>query len=126
MTKMTTKITMKEKKILGTEQAWDSRALGCDVKYARRAKPDCALAIDDSLGLQMISIRLNQELIAAFKVIGEHHGVGYQPLMRDALQRFATAELKSIVSSGLASQKKKSITPTKTIGGNSKLIKKAA
>jgi len=116
----------KEKKILGTEQAWDSRTLGCDIKYAKRAKSELALNIDESLGLQMISIRLNQELIAAFKVIGKHHGVGYQPLMRDALQRFATAELKSIVSSGLASQKKKSIAQTKSVGGSSRLIKKAA
>lgn len=117
---------MKEKKILGNEQAWETRALGCDVKYAKRTKPESALAIDESLGLQMISIRLNKELIAAFKVIGEHHGVGYQPLMRDALQRFATAELKSIVSAGLASQKKTSNAQTKAAGGSSKPIKKAA
>lgn len=116
----------KEKKILGTEQAWDSRALGCDLKSAKRTRPELALAIDESLGLQMISIRLNKELIAAFKVIGEHHGVGYQPLMRDALQRFATAELKSIVSATLASQKKKSTAQAKTAGEGSKPVKKAA
>jgi uncharacterized protein (DUF4415 family) len=116
----------KEKKMLGTEQAWDSRILGCDIKYAKPTKPESALAIDESLGLQMISIRLNKELIAAFKVIGEHHGVGYQPLMRDALQRFATAELKSIVTAGLASQKKKSTAQVKTPEGSSKPIKKVA
>ena len=116
----------KKKKILGTEQAWDSRTLGCDIKYAKPTKPEHALAIDESLGLQMISIRLNKELIAAFKVIGEHHGVGYQPLMRDALQRFATAELKSIVTASLALKKKKSISQVKTASASSKLIKKAA
>ena len=116
----------KVKKILGTEQAWDSRDLGCDIKFAKRTQPELALEIDDSLGLQMISIRLNKELIAAFKVIGEHHGLGYQPLMRDALQRFATAELKSIVSARAASQKKKSLPLTKTDGGSSKPIKKTA
>ena len=116
----------KVKNILGTEQAWDSRDLGCDIKFAKHTQPELALEIDDSLGLQMISIRLNKELIAAFKVIGEHHGLGYQPLMRDALQRFATAELKSIVSARAASQKKKSLPLTKTAGGSSKPIKKAA
>jgi hypothetical protein len=122
-----TKMTMtKEKKILGTEQAWDSRTLGCDIKYVKRTKPALALDIDESLGLQMISIRLNKELIAAFKVIGEHHGVGYQPLMRDALQRFATAELKSIVSASFASQKKKSAAPVKNVARSSKPVKKAA
>ena len=120
------KMMIKEKKIFGSEQAWDSRALGCDIKHVKRTKPELALDIDESLGLQMISIRLNKELIAAFKVIGEHHGVGYQPLMRDALQRFATAELKSIVSAGLVSQKKKSTSAVKTAGGSSKSIKKAA
>lgn len=123
---MTQLMMTKKKKILGTEQAWDSRTLGCDIKYAKPTKPELALAIDESLGLQMISIRLNKELIAAFKVIGEHHGVGYQPLMRDALQRFATAELKSIVTASLALKKKKSISQVKTASASSKLIKKAA
>ncbi len=48
--------------------------------------------------MQMISIRLHKELIEDFKKIAEFRGIGYQPLMRDALQRFAAAEYKLIAT----------------------------
>lgn len=53
--------------------------------------------IDQALGLQMISIRLEKGTIDAFKLIASRNkGIGYQTLMRQALKRFATAELKHI------------------------------
>lgn len=42
---------------------------------------------DTAQELQAISIRLPKRLIEAYKMVAAHHGVGYQPLMRDALQR---------------------------------------
>ena len=53
--------------------------------------------IDDALGLQMVSIRLQKKLIKKLKLIADHHGVGYQPLIRDLLNRFAESELKRIL-----------------------------
>ena len=50
--------------------------------------PEEEAAIEDALGLQLISIRLQKSLIANLKVIAEFHQVGYQPLIRYLLNRF--------------------------------------
>ena len=93
-------------KIKGTEAAWESRKLGNDRKHVKVVSGDIARQIDEAAGLQMISIRLDKTLIEAFKTLGEFHGVGYQPLMRDALRRFAECEMKSIVTGVIKSQRK--------------------
>lgn len=93
-------------KILGTDEAWESEELGADEKYVKAANKEAACQIDDALGLQMISIRLEKGLIESFKMLGAFHGIGYQPLMRDALKRFADAEMKAIVSGMVDSQLK--------------------
>lgn len=93
-------------KIPGTPEAWESGALGEDEKHAHVADQATTNQIDEALGLQMISIRLDKTLIDSFKLLGQFHGVGYQPLMRDALKRFADCEMKSIVSGLVESQKK--------------------
>ena len=92
--------------IFGTDEAWESGKLGADEKSARPVDPEIEKGIDESLGLQMISIRLDKGLIESFKMIGEFHGIGYQPLMRDALRKFAEGEMKSIVLGVVESQRK--------------------
>lgn len=52
--------------------------------------------MDDALGLQMISIRLQKELIEQLKFIAEHHGIGYQPMMRGILLRWARTEMFNV------------------------------
>jgi hypothetical protein len=89
---------MKKSKIAGTAEAWDSGALGRDAAHAVRAPDGLVEQVDDALGLQMISIRLPKELIEEFKMVASFHNVGYQPLMRDALKRFASAEIKKIAA----------------------------
>ena len=42
--------------------------------------------------MQPISIRLPTSLMETFKLLGQEHGLGYQPLMRRVLARFAEAE----------------------------------
>ncbi len=95
-----------KEKILGTDEAWESEKLGADKKHVRRAGEELSCQIDNALGLQMISIRLDKGLIESFKTLAAFHGVGYQPLMRDALKRFAESEMKAIVSGIVESQKK--------------------
>lgn len=98
---------MSDKKLIpGTEEAWESRELGASEAHAMRAPQELESKVEESLGMQMISIRLDKSLIESFKVIAEYHGVGYQPLMRDALKRFADGEMKSIVSGFVESQRK--------------------
>lgn len=87
---------MKKEKIIGTAEVWESGELGQDVEHAVVAPVALAQQIDDVLGLQMISIRLPKELIDDFRMIAQVNKIGYQPLMRDALKRFAEAELKKM------------------------------
>ena len=54
---------------------------------AHPAHSSMADASDTGQELQAISIRLPKRLIEAYKLVAVHHGVGYQPLMRDTLQR---------------------------------------
>lgn len=85
------------KKIAGTDEAWDTRQLGADATFAEVAGAEHAAALDEALGMQSISIRLPKQLIEAYKLIATHHGLGYQPLMRDILQRFVPEGLKEVV-----------------------------
>ncbi len=117
----------KKTKIPNTDAAWESGALGETEKFVRVAPPQLKALIDDALGMQMISIRLEKELIDSFKTLGEFHGVGYQPLMRDALKRFAAAQMKEIVSDIVQAQK---IAPSQPkpapVKSSSAKMKKAA
>lgn len=81
-----------------TAEAWESGQLGEDSKFVRRVTQERHKEVDDILGLQSISIRLPKDLIEQFKLIAKIHGLGYQPLMRDALKRFAESETKIILS----------------------------
>jgi hypothetical protein len=92
-------------KIVGTVEAWEEDELGNDAKFVKVASKEITEQIDEALCLQSISIRLEKKLIDSFKILGDFHGVGYQPLMRDALNRFANAELKSIVEGFVESQR---------------------
>lgn len=84
-------------KIQGTDEAWDSLALGADPNYAALAENVDNTALDVALELQPISIRLQKSLIEDFKLIAQLNGVGYQPLMRQVLMRFADGEKKRIL-----------------------------
>ncbi len=90
-----------------SDDAWELGDLGASREHTKKATKELATQVDDVLGLQMISIRLDKSLIDSFKLLADFHGVGYQPLMRDALKRFAEAEMKAIVSGVVESQKKK-------------------
>ncbi len=91
-------------KITGTVEAWESRTLGADAEFARRAPADLDAKIDASLNLHAISIRLPKDVIETYKLLAKMHGIGYQPLMRDAICRFAEAELKQVLINQLDQQ----------------------
>lgn len=85
-----------ENTIQGTPEAWESGELGNDERFVQIADGIKQSAIDESIGLQMISIRLQKSLIDDLKMIAEVNGLGYQPLIRQILTRFATCELKQM------------------------------
>ncbi|ONN66732.1 BrnA antitoxin family protein [Herbaspirillum sp. VT-16-41] len=85
-------------KIQGTEENWENGSLGRDVDHVKVAPKDIQRQLDEAQGMQSISIRLDRELIEKFKQIAKIHKMGYQPLMREALKRFAESEIKVILT----------------------------
>lgn len=92
-------------KVKNTAEAWESGELGREIKYAIAVDKKIGTQIDDALGLQMISIRLEKDLIESYKLLGTKYDLGYQPLMREALKRFVEGEFKLIANEALEKQK---------------------
>lgn len=95
---------MKKQKIAGSPEAWEDGELGRDEAFVRPAPKELEQQVDEALCLKAISIRLPTELIDDFKFIASHHGLSYQPLMREALKKFADAEYK-LIAIELANEK---------------------
>jgi hypothetical protein len=93
--------TQKTSQILDTCAAWESGRLGRDDAYTVETDAQEAAAIDEALGFQTISIRLPSSMIEDVKAIARLHDVGYQPLMRDVLARWVSAE-KKLAKAGIA------------------------
>jgi predicted DNA binding CopG/RHH family protein len=90
-------------KIEDTDEAWDNNTLGNDARFAKVATDVNQANIDEALGLKMISIRLESDLIDTFKNIASlHGGIGYQTLMRQVLKRFADCEMKQLLRDAAA------------------------
>lgn len=73
---------------------WDNREFGASEEHVQVASEADMTALNDALSLQAISIRLQKTLIGDLKTIAEYYGIGYQPMIRDLLQRFVLAEKK--------------------------------
>lgn len=84
-------------KIESTSEAWDSGALGQEEEFVKKADFDEA-AFNETLELQMISIRLQKSLIEDLKAFAKIHEIGYQPLIKIILQRWVDGELKTLGS----------------------------
>lgn len=69
-------------------EKWEKRELGASAEHVRASAPETNKAVDDALGLQLISIRLQADLIDELKRIAVEEGLGYQPLIRNVLTRY--------------------------------------
>lgn len=96
----------KDRKIPASDDAWDSGELGRDESFAKIADDIDDAAIDGALELVPVSIRLQRSLIDDFKIISQQHGIGYQPLMRQVLTRFAVCETRQMANDLLLERKK--------------------
>lgn len=85
------------KKIIGTPEAWEDGSLGREEEFVRVSKNVDDAELNEAAGLQPISIRLQKSLIEDFKMIAEINGIGYQPLIRQVLKRFADSEKRRIL-----------------------------
>lgn len=88
---------MSKATIPASDEAWDERSLGADENFVIAADDDIDAIIDEAIGLQPISIRLQKSLIEDFKAIAELNGIGYQTLMRQVLKRFTDCEKKRLL-----------------------------
>lgn len=70
---------------LPTEDAWDSRELGASESFVRKSSIEIEKSLDDKLNLQIISIRLQKDLIEDLKNLAGEDGLGYQPYIRQVL-----------------------------------------
>lgn len=74
---------------------WENGTLGRDATHTAIASGS-KQETDAALGLQQLSIRLPESLLEDLKRIAEHQGIGYQPMIRDLLSRFAECGMASI------------------------------
>ena len=102
---------VKKANIAGSIEAWEDRTLGASKANVRRASAETQAAVEEALGLQAISIRLPRSVIETYKALAAMHGVGYQPLMRDAICRWAESELKQMVIGAAEVKRQESHVP---------------
>ena len=90
-------MTTRAEKRKASVDLWETRQRGNDLAHAKRADKSEEVELDKALDLQMISIRLPKKLIEQLKLIASVNGIGYQPLIRDVVSRFARSEMAEIV-----------------------------
>jgi hypothetical protein len=104
------------KKIEGSPSVWEDGTLGTNPATVRLAGKEHEDALDVALGMKAISIRMPIAVIEAYKLVALHHGVGYQPLMRDILSRWAKEGMREVMESldKQAAQADKRLQPMET------------
>ncbi len=89
---------MKPKQSGKDARKWDSRELGASMEHAVLAPQAEALEldrkIDDALELRSVTIRLQKGLVEDFERFAKSDGIGYQPLMRMVLTKYAAERKK--------------------------------
>lgn len=90
--------------IESTKEEQDSRERGAAEEFVT-IDPEDVQALTDKHHLQPVSIRLEKSLIEDFKLIASMYGIGYQPLMRHILKRFADSEKKQILREAASKMK---------------------
>lgn len=72
-------------KIKSTEEAWDNGTLGDSEEYATVMEGSGGM-LDDALGLEVISIRLEKETIDTLKLIAKERGTTHEEVARGVMQ----------------------------------------
>ena len=75
-------------KIENTAETWENGLLGQSEEHIKVAGRIDEGLINDALGLQLISIRLQKTLIDDLKLIAKMHGLGYQTMIRKILTEY--------------------------------------
>lgn len=78
-----------------TTDQWASGALGRSEEFVAVSQEESD-ALDQATAMKLVTMRLPIPLIETLKAIALHHGIAYQPMVRDLLTRFAISEIKTI------------------------------
>ncbi len=101
-------------RLLADADRWGPEGdMGNQANHVAPATQEDANAVNDALGLQMISIRLQRGLLQDLKLIADYHGIGYQPMIRDLLNRFVRSEISGILRDRLDAIEQQ-VTPEST------------
>lgn len=98
---MENEMATKKRPLVGSVEQWENREVGAEEEFVSVAPAGHQDELDAATGLRAISIRVPCELIEQYKAAGAVLGVGYQPLMRDAMQRVIKSyleEAKQVIS----------------------------
>lgn len=76
------------------EDKWETGELGRDETFVGQVAEEINKEVDEALELQLISIRLQKSLIEDLKTLARLDGIGYQPLIRQILNKQAERFLK--------------------------------
>jgi len=77
-----------------SEEAWENRELGASEAHVRKVSSRREKAVDETLGLTMISIRLQKDIINELKQLAHNAGIGYQPYIRQLLTQHVQGKKK--------------------------------
>lgn len=100
-------------KIIGTPESWEHGPLGKSPEFSKALSPEemaaDEAAIDAAFGLKPISIRMEIDILDSLKAIAKHRVLGYQPLIRQVLQRWVDCELKQIALESMEKNEDKEV-----------------
>lgn len=69
-------------------ELWETRQLGASAEHAKPVSDEEDKAIDDAMGLHLLSFRIQKTVIEQLKQLAKLEGIGYQPLMRQVLTKY--------------------------------------
>lgn len=87
---------MASSRLIDTSELWDTGDLGEDERYVtvtRPSKEDEAV-LNESLGIEEVSIRMNKDLVEDFKRLAETERVTYKGLMKRILKDYIKSRSK--------------------------------
>jgi predicted DNA binding CopG/RHH family protein len=77
-----------------SEQDWEQGEIGQSEAFVKKTSLEKEKAIEEGLDLQMISIRLQKDLIDELKHLAHKAGIGYQPYIRQLLTQHVVSKRK--------------------------------
>ena len=69
-------------------ELWESRKLGVSAKHAKRSSKKHDKELDNMLGLQLCTFRIQKSLIEQLRQLSKLEGIGYQTFMRQILTQY--------------------------------------